>query len=212
MLYLFFSFFLSFFDCLFCSYPEFAFFNFVQKCLKTGMEKLTDSTVCNSEYTYYVIVIFISHSRIKTPWQLCLSLLRNPRWLFSDLLLSRSWIHIKIFLLGQDGKTSPKHKSIVYPFDRNSEQSFQRITDLEREQFSSLNIHSSFESDSLSPRVRSFPTTPEKGARPISPLSLTLGSPYFGKSRSLNSLTSSRTDMRFSRHMVSGSDCGDMEV
>ncbi|CAB4007157.1 Hypothetical predicted protein [Paramuricea clavata] len=113
----------------------------------------------------------------------------------------------------QDGKTSPKHKSIVYPFDRNSEQSFQRISDLEREQFSSLNIHSSFESDSLSPRVRSFPTTPEKGARPISPaLSLTSGSPYFGKSRSLNSLTSSRTDMRFSRHMVSGSDCGDMEV
>ena len=102
----------------------------------------------------------------------------------------------------------------MYPFDRNSEQSVRKISDLERKQFSSLHIHSPFDSDLLSdphsPRARSFPTTPEKGTRPLS--SPTLDSSYFGNSRSLNSLTSSRLDMRFSRHMVSGSDIGDMEM
>lgn len=87
------------------------------------------------------------------------------------------------------------------------------ISDLERRQFSSLNIrpHSPFGDTLLSPRVRSFPTTPETGIRPMSPI--TLDASYFGQSRSLSSLSSSqsRIDMRFSRHMVSG-DSGELEV
>ena len=116
----------------------------------------------------------------------------------------------------ENGKRSPRHQSIVYSFDRDSEQPVQKVSDLERKQFSSLHIRSSFDTDLIlsdspySPRTRSFPTTPEKGVRPTS--SPALHPSYFGKSQSLNSLTSSRTDMRFSRHMVSGSDTGDTEV
>ena len=122
----------------------------------------------------------------------------------------------KYFCSGEDGKISPKHESIVYSFDRESEQLVPRVSDLERKQFSSLHIHSPFRTDMLSdsldlPRARSFPTTPEKGVRPTTSPSLH-GSPYLGMSRSLNSLMSSRTDMRFSRHMVNGSDIGDTEV
>ena len=114
----------------------------------------------------------------------------------------------------ENGKRSPRHKSIVYSFGRDSKQPVQKVSDLERKQFSSLHISSSFDSDLLSdspysPRARSFPTTPEKGVRPTS--SPALHPSYFGKSQSLNSLNS-RTDMRFSRHMVSGSDIGDTEV
>lgn len=131
-------------------------------------------------------------------------------WIFWFCVFSFCILILINLFLGEDGRTSPKQQTVVFPFDRNSERSVQGVSELERKQFNSLNIHSSFDNDPLSPRARSFPTTPEQGARPISPL--TLGSSLFGKSRSLTSLASSRTDMRFSRHMVSGSDGGDIEV
>ena len=112
--------------------------------------------------------------------------------------------------LGKDDKTSGFHQSIVYPFDRNTEESVKAVSDLERKQFSSLNIRLAVHNDLASPRSRSVPSTPMKDDISISPL--TSDSSLFGKSRSLTSLTSPRTDMRFSRHMISGLDDGDIEV
>lgn len=118
-----------------------------------------------------------------------------------------------------------KRSITVYPF--KSENLPQTISDSEREQISSLNLtsrvsHKDFSSNwatkcSVSPRYRSLPSTPEKDSPPrsMSPLTRSL----FGKTKSLNTLTSSDSlspflpsNMRFSRHMVSGNDVVDMEV
>lgn len=115
-----------------------------------------------------------------------------------------------IFRLDQDEKMlNAKSEIVVYPFAQDDGQSVPQISK-PKLQHASSSCGSNF---IPSPRgVRSFPTTPEKGATKPKGSPVTSDASFFGMCRSLSSLTSSQMDMRFSRHMVSGSHSGDTEV
>lgn len=143
------------------------------------------------------------------------------------------WDHSKRDAVKEEQTHAPPKSSVtVYPFARQSEDSPRNISASEREQISTLNLssHSSLYDRSLlwatdrddslfSLRNRSLPSTPEKGSQPSTMSPQTLSASMLGKSKSLNSLPSSdslssisSSHMRFSRHMVSGNDVGDMDV
>ena len=200
-----------------CKLPPFLWFSLFRFSrsdditLIVSCHKLAFSMLRHGIASHFVVVL----THLLLPGSICIGMRFPlcPKSHFPTFLLLLT-VH-KYFTSDENGKRSPKQNSIIYSFDRDSEQPVQKVSDLERKQFSSLHIRSPFDTDLLSDsphsrRARSFPTTPEKGVRPTS--SPALHPSYFGESQSLNSLTSSRTDMRFSRHMVSGGDIGDTEV